>query len=292
MTTISSNALILRGLVAASLVAIIFGIQNYEVYQAVWIFGQAHFLMAYYYQYKARKINKSYIVKYLFAFFVVFGVYSLYGPNGWPSFLAQSYFVIHFLYDERFLMSESTSFDGWMRLSPIIIVCSPEFLSRLGIDISEQARVLSLIVLCGYVASRVVKKKSITKQDIYFLLIFCACYFLTYSKFFIAVPLAVSFIILTHYSNWYLNYFVKFSNDPVRLKKFSFEVVAVNILMLLLFYVYVEWDMTSSSVLKYWFRDDYFCLWTIMHYFVTFRQGDLKNWIPDAAFSGRARYGA
>ena len=111
-------------------------------------FAQAHFLMAYYYQYKAGKINKAYVLRYVFAFLVVFGSYYFYGPNNWPVFLMGAYFVIHFLYDERYLMSESTDFYGWFRLFPIMIACAPVVFSSLGFDIYAEAKI-ALFVLGG-----------------------------------------------------------------------------------------------------------------------------------------------
>lgn len=122
---------------------------SYAISYAVIAFAQAHFLMAYYYQYKAGKLNRSYVVKYIAAFFIVFGSYYFFDQNGWPSFLMSAYFVIHFLYDERYLMSESADFYGWIRLSPIMAACSPVVFSSLGVDVYAEAEIALLVLLGG-----------------------------------------------------------------------------------------------------------------------------------------------
>jgi hypothetical protein len=285
--TLPHNALAFRFSIIACVAVFILTVPVPNIYHAVVILGQAHFLLAYLYQFKTGKINFSYIAKYIVVFVAIFGSYFLYGPNSLPGFLAGAYFVIHFLYDERYLMSEPTSFEGWLRLSPFIVVCFPHLLLQYGIDIYEPAKNISLFFFSAYIISRIINKKPVTEQDAYFLITFTACYFLTFSSYAPSQTQVLNFIILVHYGNWYLNYLIKFKDKPAAFKTLSIEILLCNALMLILFYYHSIEHASMLSGFKYFFSNDYFSLWTIMHYLVTFRSTDLRNWLPETFKTAR-----
>lgn len=279
--TLTHNALIPRFLIVACVATFILIFNSPATFYAVVILGQAHFLLAYLYQYKAGKINARYIIKYAIVFILLFGSYYLYGWSALLSTSAGFYFVIHFLYDERHLMSEPTSFEGWLRLCPLIVICTPHLFLLYGLNFFEPAKSISLLLAGLYITSRITSKKAITVQDIYFLIIFITCYFMVFSLKDPSQTQVLNFIILVHYGNWYLNYLVKFRSKPVAFKTLSYEMAICNALMLFLFYYYSIQPTPILSGFKYFFHGDYFSLWTLMHYLVTFRSSDLRNWLPD-----------
>ncbi len=250
---------------------------------AVISLAQAHFLIAYYYHYKTGKVNRGYILRYIVAFVVVFGSYYFFEQNSWPAFLMGSYFVVHFLYDERYLMSEPTDFFGWFRLAPIMISCAPVAMGSLGMNVYTEARVALLLFGGIYLIGRCIKKIPVSSSDLYFLYVFVGCSFLTFSEYAPNVGQAISFIALSHYGNWYLHYLVKFRSNPVVYRRFLLEILFFNAVTLSLFFCYQWINSGVFQWLKYFSQWDYFSLWTLMHFFVTFRKSDLGNWVPFAS---------
>jgi hypothetical protein len=112
---------------------------------ALMVMGQAQLTMAYFYQYKAGKVDRAYVIRFsaMFAALLVGVLWLDWGPG--VHFLAAGYFVVHFLYDERHLVEDGDDFGGWLRLLPIaLIFLAMVVRNRLGFDAQFEAGVVAV----------------------------------------------------------------------------------------------------------------------------------------------------
>jgi hypothetical protein len=89
-----------------------------------------------------------------------------------------------------------------------------------------------------------------------------------------------SFIIITHYLNWYWHIYKKYKAiNPAKIYPYIFECLSVNfaiaIVFIALIFVYRgESEALSSPIFTLLYTPGYFYVWTLMHLLVTWRRED------------------
>jgi hypothetical protein len=249
--------------------------------------GHAHYLMAYLYQYKAGKMDRAYLVRFA-AMFALMLVGLAWLDWGWAFYLLGSgYFVLHFLYDERFLLADGNDFRGWLRVLPIALIYLAATANvRLGIDLQPLAGVVAVAGFAVHAGAMALKRVRPTQQDLSFLLVFAIGMTFLYPQHFggFANGLnALNFIVLTHYMNWYFQYLVRFRNTPAARNTLLVDIAWTNALILGVFLAARSFGGPIAIVGDGLFTADWYFGWTLLHYAVTFRPGDLRNWLPTAS---------
>lgn len=252
--------------------------------------AQGHFTMAYLYHYRSGKITAGYALGFGSAFLLLFGSYALFQWTTLLGFVVSGYFIIHFLYDERHMTQEPPEFSGWLRALPTVFVLGADVLCRYTaaplLPTYWACLAAALVLVAWLIAQMLWQGRRPGLGDWYFLLIFLLSSAIVFSGHLFPGPLsesAINFAILAHVANWYLNYFLRLRDDRKALGKFFGEVILLNAVLAIGFVVYYSHiDQPGPFIgwLGYYFLQPYFQLWAMLHYFVTFRASDFRNWVP------------
>lgn len=261
-------------------------------FSVVLVMGHAHYLMAYLYQYKAGKMDRGYLAR-LFAMFALMLVALEWLDWGAAIYLLGSgYFVLHFLYDERFLLADGNDFRGWLRVLPIVLiyVAAPIHVG-LGLDLQPLAGMVAVGGFALHAGAMAIARRRPSQQDISFLLIFAIGMTFLYPQHFGNLARAgngINFIVITHYMNWYFQYLVRFRDAPKSRNTLLVDIAWTNGLILAVYLAARNLGGPFAAVGSVMFTAEWYFGWTLLHYFVTFRPSDLRNWVPTAAPFGPA----
>ena len=258
------------------------------------ILGQGHFFMAYYYQFKAGRMNRVYLGKVLVFTVVVLGSYSLYPNHEILAIVTAVLFLQHALFDESTLLRLSTkgpmTWDRFLEMLPILLLYSALlvdgilakaqsaptlWLSQHLPSLSPIAAIASAVVLLYY-SWRAWKIRNVADgATSYFFLLGLA---LTGYLFFamtagVSVVKLMGFVILFHYFNWYGFYGHKLARANSGLKGYLGLFVLVNGALVTVYLLSRGGTLVwLSSTL---FSEDAFYLWTLLHLWTSFRPEDL-----------------
>lgn len=259
----------------------IFTLPQKTLINTIIVLGQAHFLIAYIYANKYKKIDKKYIYKF-FTLLLIFGSFSfLVFSDGSSSFFdlflfsTLSVFVFHYFSDE-FKISTAKIIEN-RKIGTISVLLS--FLALLLVTVFKiLSPIVYLItavslVLGGYFAFSFFKNKNLHVNDVLFFSFFLANIFVPiYWTYFgsISVYSVAGFIILFHYTRWYLRYLDIFSGSI--LKEYLNVVLWCNVFFGLLFSWY--YLSPSSGILFLLFNPIFFFGWTLIHIVMSIRKED------------------
>lgn len=254
------------------LMAFLLLINDKYLWISIIIAGQSHFLLTYFYQYKAGKFKKKIIVLYVL-------LLSLFFPLGWylqTHFFAivAIFFVFHHFYDEMKLANIEITLLRTFYFIPLLLnLILYEFYPHLVHN--ENKLYYLLIAALPFVM--------MVKRRDYCLVLFYICslsltfclflYFNWLNSFHIWV-----FIILSHYILWYSNmgrlYILK---DMILFKTYLIHIFVVN------FFIFIFWllgdDIPYLSILHAnFFTPLAYFVWTLMHLTFTLRVKDY-SWL-------------
>jgi hypothetical protein len=260
------------------------------------VLGQGHFFSTYFFQFKSGKITKKYLAVYAFAALVL-GVVFLGTIR--PEILVVTtsiYFVIHFMRDEIHHLETQKNRSAGLNILPVILGYTGILLSLKVVDFTPYlltmrfdggifpgAALYFMLMALGvflYKAYSDWKDGSVTNPRNGY---FHACSLALFAVYLSGIPLyaeqVMGFIILYHYSNWYLHYYFKLKTQPVRQKTYLRDVILVNLFTLALYY------FTARSNLMpvpdgFIFMPYFFYIWTLLHLVATERKADLVLFIP------------
>lgn len=253
------------------------------------ILVQGHFLLGYLYQYKAGKMNQGYALRYVPVALLLFTACFFLPVEKLLGVLAATYFLVHFFYDERYLLRERAEFSGWKIALPTICLLFAEILYRyaglrselllLG-TFSLGAAYLGLLIL-----SEIFRTNRISWRTLYFLATFGIAALLTLSGKVLPGPVnpnALHFLFLIHVANWYWRYIEKFNGDSKLTRKFFAETISVNAILgaLMFFRFHPSYSVLLSALAGVFFLHPYFQVWTLLHFVATYRKTDVMNWVP------------
>lgn len=253
------------------------------------ILAQGHFLLGYLYQYKNGKINRGYALRYIPAAVALFGACFFIPVEKLFETLAAAYFLVHFFYDERYLLRENADFSGWKITLPTIGLLTVEALYRFA-EIRFFWLYSGILALsAGSMLWMLVREISLTRRlsarSAYFAVIFSIAAILTLPGKILqgSVNLnAINFIILIHIGNWYWRYLIRFSTDRPLMRRFLLETSVVNGIMgaLMFFRFHPSFSVLLSGLAGVFFLHPYFHVWSLLHFVSTYRSTDILNWLP------------
>jgi hypothetical protein len=261
------------------------------------VLGQGHFLIAYLYQARAGKIDRHYAVNYLcWAAFIV----GCYTANPFPAGLtviATIYFAVHMAVDEVYLtrlplqLGNSPMHLGrLLEILPVIALyaatVSDGMLARGAWPgfppLLPASLLLSALVAVLYLALVVTRLYRPDTRSLYFLGAGTTLFAFAQQGWLqsLPTPLFSSFLILFHYFNWYLHYYL--SLPPEQGPAYLARVLLINLLVVALYLGFG--DRGPGWIL---FQEQNFYLWTLLHLISSTRladfQGALRLPPPDSA---------
>lgn len=237
------------------------------------VVGQGHFVFAYLYRFKAKKVSRTLLVSYGAAVLVFAGGYLLTEDAVLLAAVTSLYFAWHMLSDERHLMGGKASLQGLLEILPALVMLAAYELEHLyAIEGVGFAFGLSLVLWVARLALASVHQWKSDAISGYF-----AGAWLILAGLFLAgrrIPADTLWgaIILYHYLNWYLSYGLRWVHKPERMRPYLRDVVLINGLMCAGF---ILWRGGYATVLDAWFGQNAFYVWTCLHLVFTTRREDL-----------------
>lgn len=250
-----------------------------EILYAFIVFGQAHFLIAYFYANKSGKIGRPYLLKFITLAIILWGIcsYAFYHVELYPLviFVALITFVFHYFNDEFKLCGFSVknklfgaiaaAFSFAAVFATQIFFVGPAVVYFLG----------SISIFFAIVFIRqMLSEKSDDKQAKYQSLLFFTFNIILPLWFAINRNIDVytvsGFIVLFHYIRWYIYYLERFKGPEL---SFYLDVIFWDhILIVLLFVLYVL--SPKSGYLYMMFNPIFFYGWTLIHILLSVRKED------------------
>ena len=250
------------------------------------VLGQGHFLIAYLYQARAGKIGPSYAIRYLFWVAVILSIYRLHPFAAGLTTIATIYFALHMAVDELYLtryplkLNQSPVHGARvLEMLPFIVVYAAavsdamlahgawlQFPALAGpaLTVAKVAYLayLLLLALTGYRPDRL---------SVYLLSV-GACLSLSSQLGWleqVPAPKLSGFIILFHYFNWYLHYFLSLT-APLK-GTYLKQVVSLNLVVVALYRL-----VGATGLGWILFQERNFYVWTLLHLITSTRPADLK----------------
>lgn len=233
--------------------------------KAVVFFGQGHFLLAYLYQWKAKKIGLRYLVSYGVMVTALFVLYAFVPhPSQWLPIVAGVLFSVHLLGDELYIAGiertrlVTTYLASFIALYALVLVSSAYLIA-----VSVWVIALCLLPVL-YVAYRRTREQSWSFLEM--LMLLGVAHFV-YALVTQARPAEVfvifAFTIIAHYVRWYLFYWSKLSDKHEARSVYVRDVVLVHVILGVLFVAYLIEGYTGS--MSIFFDPTLFYVWTILH---------------------------
>ena len=239
------------------------------------IFGNAHVLLAYLYQYRAGKIDAAYHKRFLFSVFGI-GVFLLLTDFSLPllTFVTAIVFMAHAMFDEIYLLRIPKNLLLICAALPVsLLYVVPLSDKLLGTALSGYAFIASIICAAVYVVGTL-WKRSLIYGGIWMvvlgmiLLVAVMFYDLSAEKL-------LGSIILFHYARWLVFYGDKYWRTP-RFLPYVRDVVWMHGLIAALFLWYTFYAGLGHTVLAVFFTETGFYIVTLLHVFSTSRASDYQ----------------
>lgn len=245
-----------------------------QMWIAFSVFGQGHFLGAYYYQWKAGKVKPKGLL--LFAALaagaitlaILTGDYLLF------AFVASTLFLVHHCIDEITLFGKERSIARTIEILPPLVVFITFAGDQLwGTSLTAYALAVAGTIYVIYVAGIAMRRVQADILSAYFFGIFCglaALYALFPS---VAPEYLTGSVILFHYACWYVHYYFRFAGMPERRRAYVIDMLAIHGVVFSLFalFVYTTWGGISLSFV---FAPIFFYIWATLHIIFSFRPRD------------------
>ena len=228
------------------------------------VVGQAHFLTAYRYQYKGRRMNFLYIsVAAVLA--AGLGWYLVHqGPIAPLLAVSGILFALHFALDEFTLHSEKLSFEKLLTASAFTALFAGlviHFVTRLPAMIPI---VFGIFVL-GCIVVRISTRKKISLAELY--LGYVGILIVVLSFLFNLPGSILGIILLLHFVNWYVGYGGRVRGNPSRAQSYWLEVFETLAIMVVLYGAYV---LGHQGYLFAFFGIGSYYAWAIAHIVLSF----------------------
>lgn len=257
-------------------------LSNNGILYAVIVFGQAHFLIAYYYRYRNVGFSEKYLNFSLALLFLctILSVYIFFNREWYNLFVLVTLviFVVHYFNDE-FKLS------GFYAIKNKIFGTYAVALAFLSLFLTKLYNINILIALLLFFISSVFviffTKNLFLSEDfaqrrkesyffyVFFLLHIVAPFFLVFQEDVLNYQIS-GFIILLHYIRWYLFYFEKFKDGDLRF--YLNIVITINFFIVILFIACAK--LNYFSFLYVLFDPTFFYGWTLLHIFLSVRKSD------------------
>lgn len=225
------------------------------------IIGQAHFMMGYWYQYKAGKMNRTYVFAasvLAFSAAIYFMVSGAFGPL---FILIGLLFSAHFAHDEIMLHGEQRTLPRLITVAGFVgffAVLESTFIGSKLPSGYEYVGILIPLVALGI--RFLISSERLSQSERYLLYTEVILIVIALATGNPASGLAA--IVLLHAANWYVGYDSRLRSNPARRRAYWVEVVAWLAALSSLFFVFMY---TSAPVLEALFRVRYYYAWAIAH---------------------------
>lgn len=246
-----------------------------EITVAFIVFGQGHFIAAYYYQWRAGKLTDHWLTFYVAGAAVLFAYAYMTQAFEIIAFVTMVIFLLHHFQDEVLLFGKERSLIRTLeQLGPVIMYTAIIADALFGSYTALYAAyvVLALLVVYGACIT-VFKTYAPDVLSWYFTLITVALVYIALANLRIDASALAGLLILNHYVCWYVHFYFRFENNPERLKGYIRDMLVINALVVATFLLFLYVPL-SQPLLVWFFAPMYFYIWTILHIVSSVRKND------------------
>ncbi len=244
---------------------------------AVIVFGQAHFLISYFYKYKKGGLDNNFLYRFLYLFVILsllsFFIFKNIDLLNFWMIVTLSIFVVHYFNDEFKLAGLEETRNKIFATASVFFSFLSLFLNKIfHVDIFYSF-ILSLfsVLFSAYFLkdfNKLNNNKNKYLFSLFYFLNIIIPFILIFNKNVLNHHVA-SFIIFFHYLRWYLFYAFKFKKSE--LSSYLNHVLYFNIFVLIIFFLYSEFGF---KFLYFMFSPVFFYGWTLLHIFLFIRKSD------------------
>lgn len=241
------------------------------------IFGQGHFLGAYYYQWKAGKMTTRWLMLFCALVVVLFALAIMTRALDWFILATSILFFFHHFQDEVTLFGKNRSlFRSLEQLPPILFYSAFVVVPFFGSTFALSLVILAFTLLVLYVGAIALGAYRPDALSAYLLLIAGVLCALWLSGIAIPSKTLLGAIILFHYVCWYVHFYYRFASNPVRQKQYIWDMLSIHVVVFMAYglFVYTAW---GNMIFGYFFLPLYFFVWTIVHIVFSIRPSDYRS---------------
>ncbi len=224
------------------------------------IVGQAHFFMAFLYQYKGKKMNRRYLGV-AAVLLILASIYFIYIGLLIPVFLVTSIaFGLHFAMDEFYLHGEKNGPNTFVSLLGFMLLYSSIVFQILGPGYGLLP-VFAGVFVFAHVVVRIFRRKPFSGAERYLLFVGCLTLILGAGlQLWITIPGIIS---LLHCFNWVIGYAQRVQGHAAA--RFSYWKNTLATLALSIG-LYSLWIITDAPILAFLFLPLYWYAWALAHF--------------------------
>lgn len=249
----------------ATAVAAAIALPFHYLVHAFIIVGQAHFLMAYLYQYRGKRMDRRYLLAALAIGVSLVTYFVVYGELLPLLIVISLLFSFHFAWDEIALHDEDMTRG---RLTTVIGFTASFFLLTLLFAFPQVSWLpgAAIGVALGTICLRfLLERAKPARGELYIWFVQALLFMIALSFGLPGHVLAV--IVLIHVANWYIAYGVRLSSNPTRARTYWKEVVLLLLISTILFFVYMELRIPALAIL---FGLGPYYAWAIAHILLSY----------------------
>ena len=253
------------GALLGGLLAGIFLPSEWLIYAFV-IAGQAHFFMAYLYQYRGGKMGSSYFLMGGVLLVGAFAYLYFLGEQGvWAFLLVAFLFPIHFALDEVHLHGNTLNTRSAGTVAGFSLLVFATVLIYAFPETELLYAAVAAVFFCGALVRIFLRKETLTRSEVYLWVTGVVVMLLAY---FGRPEQALSIIILLHGLNWCIGYGARLKGQGEKEKEYwllTFITLGVSLL------AFIGFTSLAIEPLRYFFLVFYYDLWAIAHVVLSFR---------------------
>jgi hypothetical protein len=256
-------------------IALIFLLTPAQVLTMFIVLGQAHFFIAYLYQYRAGKISARYATLYAIVLAICLTTLLYFERLDLLIVASGIIFLTHFLQDEVFLIGKRATRFTLLEMLPVLLLYTGFLLSSImRIRLMPELVTLATAVIVLFVIASIWNRRAPDSISVYFLGISALLLYLYHFKVYVPIEILLGTLVLLHYSSWYIAYYFKVRNDAFRRASYLKAVASCNLLAVGLYAFFLT---PAGSWLFVLFAPGFFYTWTLMHTLFSIRWNDWKN---------------
>jgi len=241
------------------------------------VFGQGHFLGAYYYQWKAGKMKMKWVIVYAVLTIALFYWAVALHQYAYIALSAAVLFFIHHFQDEVTLFRKERSLMRTLeQLPPIILFSSLAGDALLRSDFTLAASLFSIAVFILYVILSVIRRESPDVLGVYYWLITAGLLSLFFFHVHPAPETLMGSVVLFHYVCWYVFFYFRFASNPAKQLVYIRDMFAVHGVVFGTYVLWIAGPVATQIAFGYIYLPVYFYIWAILHILFSVRIADYK----------------
>ncbi|KND50622.1 MAG: hypothetical protein ABA06_04140 [Parcubacteria bacterium C7867-001] len=235
------------------------------IIDAFLVVGQAHFLMAYLYQYRGKKMNQWYALVGLLTFAACALYFTAGGGVTAILIVAGILFALHFAIDECTLHEEKLSMRSWVAIGGFVAMFSSLILLVIYPHLVVVPIIASFLLAASIAVRTFVSRTPVSRTERYL-------WFVEASLFVLALVLGLpeqvlGVVLLLHFANWYVWYGGKVAERPGKAKGYWTEVIVTLAISAAAF---AALRYFGASVFGLFFALQFYYAWAIAHILLSF----------------------